>query len=101
MRDIILVFSDKTFENDGSFDLTTTETPIRARVIDLQPSDIQRLQEGGITINQGISISVIGELEKVPDYVKLEVDEIFRVVSYTFREGVSVMIVDTLQGVLR
>lgn len=73
---------------------------VRARVIDLQPSDIQRLEKDGITINAGKSISIVGKLLKVPDYIILPGSELMRAVNYTFKEGVSILIADSLPGVI-
>lgn len=101
MEEITLVFSDKTFQDDGSFILDPLdEQVVKARIIALTSNELQRLRDGGVTINEGVSVSVIGELVQVPDYVKFEIDQIYRVVRYTFEQGVSIMIVDTLPGVI-
>lgn len=99
MEKITLVFSDKVFKDDGSFETLDDMQEISARVIALTSAEIQRLVEGGVTINSGVSISLVGELAKVPDYIILTGSELMRIIRYTFEQGVSVMVCDMLPGV--
>ena len=66
---ITLNYSTKVLQNDGSYVLTAAPTSVMADVVDLSEDQIQRLQEGGITINNGISISIPSELPKIPDTI--------------------------------
>lgn len=99
MNEITLVFSDKVFQDDGSF-IRENETFLEypARVIDLQPLEIERLREEGITLHSGINISVVGELATVPDYAIFEGDEVYRVIKMTPKQGVTIMLADMLPG---
>lgn len=99
MELVNLVMSEKVFRDDGSFETIEDYVETRARVITLTSSEIQRLRENGITINSGFSISIIGELATVPDYILLVGSQVLRVVSYTFEAGVSIMLADALPGV--
>lgn len=80
--------------NDGSYSPIETETEIRARIDDLTISQIKRLQDRGITINQGINISVVGELEKQPDRVRRSDGTTYKIIDYAIVENASVMIAD-------
>ena len=99
MHVIELVYSEKTFQDDGSFEREESQDPPQyyARVIDLQPLEIMRLQEGGITINAGKSISISVELEQAPDYIKYR-NEVLRVIQFTPSGGATVFLVDSLPG---
>ncbi len=85
-----------TFDNngDGSFSPVETETEIKARVDDLTSNQIKRLQDKGITINQGINISVVGELEKQPDRVRRADGTVYKIITYAIVENATVMIAD-------
>ena len=100
MEEITFAYSEKSFKDDGSFELEPEYEAVKARLITLTLKDIQRLQEGGITIEKGISVSVVNELTRIPDFIIREGEEIYRVVSYTFREGVSVLVCDSLPGTI-
>ncbi len=99
MKLITFMFSEKVFQDDGSFQLVENPRDIKARIISLTSSELQRLRESGITINSGISVAINEELTQVPDYLILPGSEFFRVISFTFEEGVSVMTCDELPGV--
>ena len=94
-----LVYSEKNFLDDGSFERIENPESLEysARVIDLQPLEIQRLQEGGITLNKGKNISIPFQLEQSPDFIKFK-NEILRVIQFTPSEGSTVFLVDSLPG---
>lgn len=99
MDTVIFIFSSKTFNDDGSFDIVPEEIEKQARVIDLQPIEIERLRENGINLNKGKNISIVETLETIPDLIKIN-DELFRVIQPTPREGVTILLVDSLPGVI-
>lgn len=95
---VIPIFSTKTHNNDGSINLVNQpEIPYLSRVDVLTPSDIQRLQGEGVTINEGLSVSIVENFLVSPDSIKFN-DQILKVVSFTFKEGVSIMIVSNIPG---
>lgn len=95
----IFNFSEKVFNNDGSFTLNKTFEEIQSRIIELQPSDIQRLRENGVTITEGISVSIDRQLLTVPDSIEFN-NKIYKVVSYTISEGASTFTGGIASGVL-
>lgn len=97
MKLIKLIYSDKTFKDDGSFETVEQEVETKVRLIALTSSEIQRLFESGVTISNGVSISLVGELTRLPDYLK-DGEQLYRVVSYTFEQGASVMTCSMLSG---
>lgn len=77
---------------DGSFSVVGSESDQAARVVNLSPSEIQRLREGGITISEGVSVSFVGEPVKIPDSVILASGVRVKVKHYTRSEGATVLI---------
>jgi hypothetical protein len=91
---ITLVSSVKTLQDDGSFTLVNSSVPKLARVVPLTRSEINRLLEGGITINKGYSISFAEEITVIPDYITLANGLNVKVVDYAVEEGCSVFVAD-------
>ena len=83
-----------TFDGDGSYTPNKTETSIRARVVDLSPNQIKRLQDKGLTIHSGVSISVVGELAKAPDKVRRADGTEYKIIDFTISENASIFIGD-------
>lgn len=79
---------------DGSYSSIVDETSILARVVDLQPNQIKRLQERGITVQNGISISIVGELPRSPDQVVRQDGSIYKIIDFTISENASIFIAD-------
>ena len=94
---VFLVYSEKVFNDDGTFERVENEVEFFARVIDLQPFEIQRLKEGGITLNTGKSVSIPIEILNTPDFIKFK-NELYRVIQFTPREGATILLVDSLPG---
>ena len=69
---VTLNFSGKTRNNDGSFTLVASQMVKMANVVDLSEDEIQRLQEGGITINSGIMVTIPEELDNIPDSITFD-----------------------------
>ncbi len=91
-----VVFKIKTQvpAGDGSFQVYTRELKKMARVVNLQPNEIQRLQEKGVTLNQGVSISIADEFTTAPDKITRADGTVMKVVDYTIAENISVFIAD-------
>jgi len=92
-QEVDLVFEDSIQRLDGSFDVIQRVVPYMARVVDLSADEIQRLQEGGITIHSGASISIPYELEQTPDRI-LYNGATYKVVQAVPAENCSIFVVD-------
>jgi len=68
-EEITIHYSTKTPAGDGSYNLVYTPETLLAGVVDLSEDQINRLQSGGITINDGIMVTIPKELPKIPDYI--------------------------------
>jgi len=88
-----LVYTTKTLNDDGSFTLAQLPEWKMARVVDLTTSQIQRLQDKGVTIQHGVSVSFPCELDNSPDAISYGPD-LLKVVEYTISEGCSVLTLD-------
>lgn len=69
--------------DDGSSENVPYVESLRGSIVALQPKDIQRLQEGGITVHNGISLLLKGAREEHPDRIVVK-DKIWRVINWTF-----------------
>lgn len=92
-QEVELIFEDSTPRLDGSFDVLTRAIPYMARVTDLNADQIQRLQEGGITLHQGACVSIPFEFTNEPDSV-LYNGSTYKVMESTISEGCSIFLVD-------
>ena len=81
---------------DGSFSDNPVQTPVLARVVDLQPNEIKRLMDKGITIQSGISVAIVGELVKAPDQIIRANGTIMKVVDFTISENATVLACDVM-----
>lgn len=69
--------------DDGSDVVTPFYEYPRGSIVALQPKDIQRLQEGGITVNNGISLLLRSAREDRPDKISVN-NKLWRVVTWSF-----------------
>lgn len=79
---------------DGSYTATTVPVTVLARVVDLQPSEIQRLMEKGITMHKGVSVAIPTEYTKAPYEVVRADGTILTVMDYTISENGTVLLCD-------
>ena len=78
-----LTYNTLVPQDDGSCEVTPTVMTLKASIHALQPVDIQRLQEGGIEIQSGVSILLSDALEERPE--KIEADgKAWRVLTWAF-----------------
>ncbi len=91
---VILVYKNVGQDNgDGSFTLQEKKEYVRGFLVDMTDNAIERLKEGGITVNKGVILSIPYPLTNAPD-------EVFygssrgRVVKFTIAESISVMTLD-------
>lgn len=92
-QEVDLVFEDSIQRLDGSLDVVQRVVPYMARVTDLSPDQIQRLQEGGITIHSGASIAIPFEFEQSPDRA-LYNGGTYKIIESTISENCSVFVID-------
>ena len=91
---ITLIIKTKTGTGDGSYSRSIDDPEIMARVVDLQPNEIKRLQDRGITLLKGVSIGIPSILEKIPDQIRRADGTIMKIVDFTRSENGTVMIAD-------
>lgn len=91
-----VVFYVNTYEPNGDGSFTTYAKPVTlpARVVDLQPNEIQRLQDKGYTMHRGVSIAVPQEFQTQPDTVTRADGTTLKIVDYTISENGSVFLAD-------
>lgn len=76
-------FNHSTLQDDGS-SLNAVETiDTMASVVPLQPKEIQRLQEGGINVRNGVSIVISNVPNQRPDQI-IASGKSWRILNWTF-----------------
>jgi len=93
-EEITLITQEPVANGDGSYNPQPVESQAFARVVALVQSEITRLAMAGITLQQGVSIAIVGELVKIPDRIIRADGTLLKVVQYTVEENVTVMIAD-------
>ena len=73
-------------QDDGSSHVTPMPVTLQASIMPLQPVDIERLQAGGIEIQNGVSIEIAEALEERPDRIEAR-NRKWRVVSWSFEKA--------------
>lgn len=91
---LVTLLPQESAADDGSFSFYKEEIQTTARVVALTSSEIQRLREAGITLNQGFSVALVGERQKAPDQVIRADGTLLKVKAYTIEEGASVFLCD-------
>lgn len=91
---VVFITKQVTASGDGSYAVEEIETEYRARVVDLQQNEINRLALGGITVQSGVSISIPYVVEKIPDQVIRSDGTLMKIIKATVSENATVMIAD-------
>lgn len=78
-----LVFLVKTFQNDGSHKIVESSFTTMASVVPVPAKGIQRLQEGGIELRNGISIALAAVPSSRPARIDVQGKK-WRVVTWSF-----------------
>lgn len=79
----VVTYNLLTRLDDGSSTVTPRDLTLKASIQPLQPIDIQRLQEGGIEVVNGVSILISEALAERPE--KLEADgKKWRILNWSF-----------------
>lgn len=73
-------------QDDGSSLVTPMPVTLQASIVPLRPVDIERLQAGGIEIQDGISIEIAEALEERPDRIEA-LGRKWRVASWSFEKA--------------
>lgn len=91
---LVTLSPSQSVSKDGSYSFFKEEVSALARVVPLTSSEIERAAMAGITLNQGFSVAVSGELTKSPDQVIRANGQLLKVIRYTIEEGSSVFLCD-------
>ena len=78
-----VIYNTLTPEDDGSSTVTTTVLTLKASIKPLQPIDIKRLREGGIEVQEGVSILISEALEERPERIEADGKK-WRVLTWSF-----------------
>ena len=78
-----VIYNYLTPDDDGSAAVTETVLTLKASIKPLQPIDIERLQKGGIEVQEGVSILISEALEERPERVEADGKK-WRVLSWSF-----------------
>lgn len=78
-----VIYNTLTDDDDGSAIVTPVTLSLKASVKPLQPVDIKRLREGGIEVQEGVSILIAEALEERPERIEADGKK-WRVLSWSF-----------------
>ncbi len=78
-----VVYNTLTEADDGSATVTPVTTTLKASIHALQPVDIQRLQFGGIEVQEAVSILISDALEDRPEKI-IANGKNYRVLTWSF-----------------
>ncbi|MFA5423643.1 MAG: hypothetical protein WC374_07260 [Phycisphaerae bacterium] len=78
-----VIYNTLTPDDDGSSTVTTVILTLKASIKPLQPVDIKRLREGGIEVQEGVSILISEALEERPEQIEADGKK-WRILSWSF-----------------
>ena len=78
-----VIYNTLTPDDDGSSIVTETVLTLKASIKPLQPVDINRLREGGIECQEGVSILISAALEERPERIEADGKK-WRVLTWSF-----------------
>jgi len=78
-----VIYNTLTPEDDGSSTVTQVILTLKASIKPLQPVDIKRLREGGIEVQEGVSILISEALEERPERIEADGKK-WRILSWSF-----------------
>ena len=78
-----VIYNTLTPEDDGSSTVTAIPMTLKASIKPLQPVDIKRLREGGIEVQEGVSILISEALEERPERIEADGKK-WRVLTWSF-----------------
>ncbi len=91
---LVTVYATPSPALDGTYTFYTEDSQALARVVGLTSNETERLAAGGISLNQGFSVAIVGEVQKSPDRVIRADGTVLKVMRNTVEEGASVFICD-------
>lgn len=78
-----VIYNTLTPDDDGSSTVTEISLTLKASIKPLQPVDIKRLREGGIEIQEGVSILISEALAERPERIEADGKK-WRICSWSF-----------------
>lgn len=78
-----VIYNTLTPDDDGSSTVAITALTLKASIKALQPIDIKRLREGGIEVQEGVSILIAEALEERPERIEANGKK-WRVLTWSF-----------------
>lgn len=78
-----VVYNILVLQDDGSYEVTPVSSTLKASITALQPVDIQRLREGGIEVQEGVSILISDALEDRPEKIIAD-GKNYRILTWSF-----------------
>jgi len=78
-----VIYNTLTPDDDGSSAVTEIPLTLKASIKPLQPIDIERLQKGGIEIQEGVSIVISEARAERPDRIEADGKK-WRILSWSF-----------------
>lgn len=78
-----VIYLAVSLNDDGSADTTESALSLKASIKPLQPKDVERLQAGGIEIQEGVSILIAEALDERPERIEADGKK-WRVLSWSF-----------------
>jgi hypothetical protein len=78
-----VIYNSLTPNDDGSSTVTPIVLTLKASIKPLQPRDIERLQTGGIEVQEGVSILISEALDERPERIEADGKK-WRVLSWSF-----------------
>jgi hypothetical protein len=78
-----VIYNSLIPDDDGSAAVTEISLPLKASIKPLQPKDIERLQTGGIEVQEGVSILISEALEERPERIDADGKK-WRILSWSF-----------------
>ena len=82
-EDCTLVYLTKALQDDGSHKVVPVPFETKGSVVPLPPKEIQRLQEGGVVIRNGVSIALTVAPSDRPDHITVGTQK-WRILSWAF-----------------
>lgn len=78
-----VIYNTLTPNDDGSAAVMETTLTLKASIKPLQPKDIERLQTGGVEVQEGVSILISEALDERPERIEADGKK-WRVLSWSF-----------------
>jgi len=78
-----VIYNTLTPDDDGSSTVTTTTLTLKASIKPLQPVDIKRLREGGIEVQEGVSMLISEAPKERPERIEADGKK-WRILAWSF-----------------